>query len=40
LTGDKDGRVFWCPKGKQYWRFSKKDGDFYRPIGYSRKGIA
>jgi hypothetical protein len=39
MTGEKDGRVFYCPKGREYWRFSNKNREFYKPISYSRKGI-
>jgi hypothetical protein len=37
--GVKDGTVFLCPKGKQYWRFSKKGSNYLKPLSYSRKGI-
>jgi hypothetical protein len=39
LTGDKPDAVFFCPIGKQYWRYSKKDGAHYKSIAYSSKGI-
>jgi hypothetical protein len=32
LTGAKDGAVFWCPTGKQYWRWRKVDQRFWRPL--------
>lgn len=36
MTGDKDGTVFFCPIGKQYWRYSKKKR--MKPIKYPAMG--
>jgi hypothetical protein len=32
LTGAKDGAVFFCPTGKQYWRWRKRDQRFWRRL--------
>jgi hypothetical protein len=39
LTGDKDGRVFFCPKGNQYWRWRKANQRFWRSLKVIRRGI-
>ena len=39
-TGDKAGRVFWCPKGRQYWRYEPdRDAGFKTALPYGRVGI-
>lgn len=35
--GDKDGRVFFCPTGMQYWRYKK--GTFWGPLKLMRRGF-
>ena len=36
LTGDKDGRVFYCPVGKEFWRYSlKQQPGMYSPLPYA-----
>lgn len=39
-TGDIEGTVFWCPIGRQYWRYRKDSQDAFgaRPT-YKRLGI-
>lgn len=37
--GDKDGSVFYCPIGKQYWRYTRKGRAFYKALAYSSKGV-
>jgi hypothetical protein len=32
LETDVDGKVFFCPIGRQYWRYTKKDNAFFRPL--------
>jgi hypothetical protein len=27
-----EGKVYFCPIGRQYWRFSKQLCDFFRPL--------
>jgi hypothetical protein len=39
LTGAKDGAVFFCPTGKQYWRWRKADQRFWRRLKIVRRGI-
>jgi hypothetical protein len=39
LTGAKDGAVFFCPTGKQYWRWRKPDQRFWRRLRVVRRGI-
>jgi hypothetical protein len=39
VTGDKDKAVFWCPTGKQYWRWRKPDQMFWRSFKLPRRGI-
>jgi hypothetical protein len=34
LPSDTDGRVYWCPEGREYWRLSKKTGAMYKPLKY------
>jgi hypothetical protein len=38
-TGDKDGSVFLCPIGRQYWRYTKQTGGFFAPLNYPRGGF-
>lgn len=39
-TGAAEGTVFWCPIGRQYWRYHVKSDDGFRaPIRYPRIGI-
>ena len=35
LPTDTEGRVFWCPIGREYWRLSKGEGGFrLAPLKY------
>ena len=36
--GAKDGAVFWCPTGEQYWRWRKTDQRFWRRLRVVRRG--
>lgn len=39
-TGDKPGRVFWCPLGRQYWRYEPNSGPgFTGRLKYAKVGI-
>jgi hypothetical protein len=39
-TGDKVGRVFWCPVGRCYWRYEpEREAGFKTPLRYGRVGI-
>ncbi|MDE2101725.1 MAG: hypothetical protein KGL39_31050 [Patescibacteria group bacterium] len=38
-TGDVEGKVMFCPVGKMYWRYSKKQGGMYAPLRYPKAGI-
>ena len=36
----KEGEVFWCPIGRQYWRYRKNTNDGFRSrLSYPRIGI-
>jgi hypothetical protein len=38
--GDKDGRVFFCPTGNQYWRYMQKGRTLWRRLPpMPRRGI-
>ena len=39
LTGAKDEAVFFCPIGKQYWRYAKRDESFHRALRYAKRGV-
>ena len=39
MTGAKDGAVFYCPIGKEAWRFSKSSAADTRWIQYSSAGV-
>ena len=35
LTGDRDGRVFFCPVGNEFWRYSaKRETGMHSPLPY------
>ena len=40
LPSDIDGRVYVCPIGRQYWRYSKQGGGFLKlpPLRYPKFG--
>jgi hypothetical protein len=39
VWGAKDGAVFFCGTGKQYWRWRKRDQGFWRRLKVPRRGI-
>jgi hypothetical protein len=39
IWGAKDGAVFWCPTGEQYWRWRKTDQRFWRRLRVVPRGI-
>ena len=39
VTGDVEGRVFLCPIGKEFWRFSKQVNGFNTPLRYGKSGV-
>jgi hypothetical protein len=39
LTGAREGTVFYCPIGREAWRFSKGSAADTRPIQYSSVGV-
>jgi hypothetical protein len=39
ITGDRDGSVWYCPIGKQYWRYSKEQSSFTAPLTYPKAGV-
>lgn len=38
-TGDIDGRVFFCPIGKSYWRYQRIVNGMYAPLKYGPTGV-
>lgn len=34
-----EGRVFFCPLGRMYWRFTKHQGGMYAKLPYHHEGI-
>jgi hypothetical protein len=38
FTGAKDKAVFWCPTGKQYWRWRTPDQRFWRRLNAVPRG--
>jgi hypothetical protein len=40
LTGEREGAVFWCPIGRQYWRYRKNTNDGFRTrLRYPKIGV-
>lgn len=38
-TGDKEGAVFFCPIGRQWWRYTnKRPNGLYAPLSYPKSG--
>jgi len=37
--GDKEGTVFFCPIGRQYWRYTKQVSAFNTPLRYPKTGV-
>jgi len=31
-----DGKVYFCPVGRMYWRYSKQPSEFLRPLRYPK----
>jgi len=31
-----DGRVYFCPSGRMYWRYTKQPSEFLRPLRYPK----
>lgn len=38
-TNDVYGRVYLCPVGKSYWRYSREDAGMYAPLTYQAERI-
>lgn len=38
-TGDTEGTVFYCPIGRQWWRYSKQLSAFTAPLKYGKSGV-
>lgn len=38
LETDTDGRVFFCPIGRQYWRYQRSRTGMYAPLRYGKVG--
>jgi hypothetical protein len=32
-----DGRVYFCPVGRMFWRYSKRPSEFLKPLNYGWK---
>lgn len=40
VTGGHEGQVYWCPIGRQYWRYRKNTNDGFRtPLRYPKIGV-
>jgi len=39
VTGDTEGRVFFCPIGREFWRYSKQVNGFNTPLRYGKSGV-
>ena len=37
FTGDTEGRVFYCPQGREYWRYSKTVIGMNAPLRYQHE---
>lgn len=38
-TGDREGSVWFCPIGGQFWRYTKEVSGFNRPLRYPKSGV-
>lgn len=38
-TGDVEGTVFFCPIGREYWRYTKQTSGMFKPLIYPRGGF-
>lgn len=39
-SGDVEGRVMWCPVGREYWRYTRKaNGGMHAPLSYPKSGV-
>lgn len=36
---DTDGKVFFCPIGRQFWRYTRNRGGMYSPLTYPKSGV-
>lgn len=36
-VGDRDGAVFFCPMGQEYWRYTKHVNGMFKPLNYPRR---
>lgn len=36
-TGDRDGAVFFCPMGQEYWRYTKQINGMFKPLKYPKR---
>lgn len=39
MTGDQEGRVFFCPLGREFWRYGKAAPGINAPLSYEREAI-
>lgn len=38
-TGDREGRVFYCPIGKEFWRYAKSFQGINTPLRYAAESV-
>lgn len=38
-TGEREGIVLFCPVGREYWRYTKRQSGMYAPLRYGPSGI-
>lgn len=36
VTGDREGRVMFCPIGREYWRYTKQQTGMFAPLSYEK----
>lgn len=39
VTGDREGSVWYCPIGREFWRYSKQVNGFNTPLRYPKSGV-
>ena len=39
LTGDTEGRVFYCPVGREFWRYGKQVSGMHSALPYAREAV-
>jgi hypothetical protein len=37
FTGDAEGKVYWCPQGREFWRYTLKRTGMNAPLNYQHE---